>query len=90
MKKEKEISLDEDDKTKNFIKKSRLIHGNKYDYSNVQYTNSKTKVCVICPIHGEFWVRPDIHLMGCLCKKCNFEKHKKKIYEKGINDLILA
>lgn len=89
MKKEKGISLDEYDKTKNFIKKSRLIHGNKYDYSNVQYTNSKTKVCVICPIHGEFWVRPDIHLMGCLCKKCNFEKHKKKIYEKGINDLLL-
>ena len=37
-----------------FIKRSNVIHHNKYDYSKVEYVNSSTKVCIICPIHGEF------------------------------------
>lgn len=37
-----------------FINKAREKHGNKYDYSKVEYTDIKTKVCIICPIHGEF------------------------------------
>lgn len=41
--------------TEEFIEKARKIHGNKYDYSKVVYVNSQTKVCIICPIHGEFW-----------------------------------
>lgn len=31
------------------------MHKDKYDYSKVDYVNSKTKVCIICPKHGEFW-----------------------------------
>ena len=54
----------------NFIKQVKEIHGDKYDYSKVEYVNNKTKVCIICPEHGEFWQRPDIHLRGCGCKKC--------------------
>lgn len=88
MKKEQGLSLDEDDKTKKFIEKAKHIHGDKYDYSKVKYVNSKTKVYVICPKHGEFLVRPDNHLMGCLCKKCIFEKQKRMIYGKGVNDLL--
>ena len=38
-----------------FIEDSRKVHGEKYDYSKVEYINDKTKVCIICPIHGEFW-----------------------------------
>ena len=30
------------------------IHNNKYDYSKAVYKNSKTKMVIICPIHGEF------------------------------------
>lgn len=45
-----------------FIQRAKEIHGDKYDYSKVNYINSYTKVCIICPIHGEFLVRPDIHL----------------------------
>ena len=41
--------------TEEFIEKARKIHGNKYDYSKVVYVNSQTKVCIICPIHGDFW-----------------------------------
>ena len=35
-----------------FISKAIAIHGNKYDYSKVNYLNSRTKVCIICPEHG--------------------------------------
>ena len=54
----------------NFIKKSKIVHGNKYDYSKVEYKNNKTKVCIICPEHGEFWQNPYIHLKGSGCPKC--------------------
>lgn len=40
--------------TKEFIEKAQKIHGDKYDYSKVKYTHNKTKVCIICPKHGEF------------------------------------
>lgn len=53
-----------------FINKSRLIHGENYDYHDVVYINNKTKVCIKCPIHGEFWMKPNVHLSGCGCPKC--------------------
>ena len=41
--------------TKNeFVFNARIVHGNKYDYSNVDYINSTTKVIIICPEHGNF------------------------------------
>lgn len=54
-----------------FISKAREVHGNKYDYSKVNYINCKTKVCIICPIHGYFWQTPDNHLQGKRCPKCS-------------------
>lgn len=65
-----------------FIVKARKIHGNKYDYSKVEYKNNKTKVCVICPTHGEFFVKPNNHLMGSECPLCASEKRNKSIREK--------
>ena len=59
---------------KEFIEKARNIHGDKYDYSKVEYKNNKTKVCIICPIHGEFWQTPTNHLSGKGCQKCAREK----------------
>ena len=53
-----------------FVKKAKDTHGNKYDYSKVEYVNNKTKVCIICPIHGEFWQTPYDHTKGCGCPKC--------------------
>ena len=55
---------------KEFIKKARKVHGNKYDYSKVEYKGAFEKVCIICPIHGEFWQTPANHLSGKGCKKC--------------------
>lgn len=37
------------------------IHNNKYDYSKAVYLNSKTKMCIICPEHGEFWQNHNKH-----------------------------
>ena len=53
-----------------FIKKAREKHGDKYDYSKVEYKNNTTKVCIICPEHGEFWQMPKTHLKGGGCPKC--------------------
>ena len=56
--------------TENFINKSKQVHGDKYDYSKVEYVNNSTKVCIICPEHGEFWQTPNSHLSGNGCPKC--------------------
>ena len=62
--------------TKNeFIEKANKIHNDKYDYSKVEYINNKTKVCVICPKHGEFWITPNNHLRGHRCRSCGYEEN---------------
>ena len=57
--------------TEEFIKEAREIHGEKYNYENVKYVNSYTPVFITCPIHGGFSQKPDHHLRGCGCYKCN-------------------
>lgn len=56
--------------TEEFINDAKRIHDNKYDYSKVMYSNTNTKVCIICPEHGEFWQTPHNHLKGKGCPKC--------------------
>lgn len=57
-----------------FIKRSRNTHGDKYDYSKVEYINAQTKVCIICPVHGEFWQKPSLHLQHKGCMRCFLDK----------------
>ena len=64
----------EEKKLNVFIEKARKVHGGKYDYSKVNYANSLTKVCIICPIHGEFWQTPQAHVRGNNCPKCANKK----------------
>ena len=59
------------DKTEEFIAKAKEIHGDKYDYTKAVYITSKTKMTLICPIHGEFEQRPYDHLSGKHCQKCS-------------------
>jgi len=59
--------------TEEFIQKAKAVHGDKCDYSKAVYVNSKTKVCIVCPKHGEFWKRPDTHLQRHGCPKCASE-----------------
>ena len=56
--------------TAEFIDKAKTVHGAKYDYSLVEYKNTGTKVTIICPEHGEFYMPPNSHLVGQGCKKC--------------------
>jgi hypothetical protein len=61
--------------TKLFIEKAKKIHGDKYDYTKVEYINSKTHVIIICNKHKEFLQTPDNHLYNkCGCKKCGIIK----------------
>jgi len=64
-----------DNKTKNFIERSLLLHGQKYDYSKTIYTKNNIHVIIICLIHGEFLQTPSKHLIGRGCKKCGNERH---------------
>ena len=57
-------------KKEDFISKANEIHKCKYDYSKVDYKNYSTKVCIICPEHGEFWQTPNNHLFGAGCPAC--------------------
>lgn len=68
-----------------FIEKAKKVHGDKYDYSKVVYVNSQTKVCIICPIHGEFWQHPNDHLNGKGCSKCsnNLKKTDEEFIEEA-------
>jgi hypothetical protein len=53
-----------------FIEKSNKIHNNKYEYSLVEYKNKRTKVKIICSIHGVFYKTPHNHLIGQGCNCC--------------------
>ena len=60
--------------TEEFIAKAIAIHGNKYDYSNVIYINSKTKVKIKCTIcDNEFCQRPNDHISGKGCRMCAYK-----------------
>jgi Zn finger protein HypA/HybF involved in hydrogenase expression len=53
-----------------FIYKSNEKHNCKYDYSNSNYINHKTKIDIICPNHGTFSQVANYHLSGRGCTKC--------------------
>lgn len=53
-----------------FIRKALCVHGDRYDYSMVEYVNTKTKVHIICPDHGNFYQTPKKHLCGSGCPEC--------------------
>jgi hypothetical protein len=60
-----------------FINKFNIIYQNKYDYSFVIYKNTKTKIKIVCPIHGIFEKTPQTHLnQGC--PKCSYDILSKK------------
>ncbi len=62
------------------IEKFRKAHGNKYDYSRVNYINNRTPVCIICPIHGKFNQRPHSHYnRKHECHLCGNNKIREKL-----------
>jgi rubrerythrin len=62
-----------------FIEKAKNIHGDKYDYSLVDYKNSKTKVKIICKKCGNvFEQKPNVHIQGSGCPNCRFMNPKNE------------
>jgi len=72
-------------KTELFIAKANKIHGNRYNYSKVNYINAKTKITIICRDHGEFYQTPSNHLSNYNCQKCakNFQLNTESFIEKA-------
>jgi len=73
-------------KTQAFITKARLVHGDRYDYSKVEYTNAKAKITIICKQHGEFQQTPSNHLCKFNCNKC--ANNTNKTTEQFIQEAI--
>lgn len=55
----------------NFVEDAILKHAGFYDYSKTVYLNTKTKVTITCPVHGDFQRTPWSHLQGYGCLKCS-------------------
>jgi hypothetical protein len=62
-----------------FIQDSIKIHGDKYDYSQVDYQGGKKMVKLICPKHGGFHQTPNNHQRGNGCPNCNSSKGEEQI-----------
>ena len=56
--------------TEEFIRRAKEIHGNKYNYSKVEFKSTNKKVCIVCPKHGEFSQIASQHLQGRGCPHC--------------------
>lgn len=67
--------------TDEFIKRARIVHSNKYDYSLVNYVNFNTKIEIACHEHGSFLQTPGSHLNGNGCKNCAIDERKMKYYQ---------
>ena len=65
--------------TSEFIKESIMIHGDRYDYSIVDFTFSKKKIKIICKYHGLFEQIAIKHLCGQGCPKCNMNHGERSV-----------
>lgn len=53
------------------LQRFRQVHGDKYDYSKMDYKTGRTNIIIICPEHGEFEARPSNHYYNKTgCPKC--------------------
>ncbi len=57
--------------TEQYIAEAIDVHGNRYDYSKVEYRGNRGKIIIICPTHGEFLQNAKSHLQGHGCPKCH-------------------
>ena len=61
--------------TQEFIDRARSVHGYKYDYRLVDYSNNTTPVDILCETHGIFKQKPAHHLACKGCRKCSDERN---------------
>jgi predicted nucleic acid-binding Zn-ribbon protein len=70
-----------------FIQRSTERHAGKYDYSKSVYVNKRSKVCIICPIHGEFFQTAANHMRGQGCPACG-KKYASEWRKGKWNDFV--
>ncbi len=72
-----------------FVIDAKSIHGDKYQYLENTYLNAKTKMTIVCSIHGEFKQKTISHLRGHGCKQCGIISMKQlqiKPFEQFLTD----
>lgn len=68
--------------TEEFINEAIKIHGNKYDYSFVDYRGTDIKVKIFCKKCNKYFLQtPHLHLMEHGCEKCIVSKGEERIEE---------
>lgn len=73
--------------TEVFIKRAEKVHGDRYEYSLVEYKNNCTKVKIVCKEHGLFEQRPEKHMKGHGCNECSSKKLSVK-FSKDTKEFI--
>ena len=80
------VNADRNRKTlEQFIIESTQVHGDRYDYSKVEYKNSREKIIIICKKHGEFLQSPEDHTHSKSGCPCCLNKTEGKFYNIMIN-----
>jgi hypothetical protein len=75
------------DTVNSIISKSKIKFGKKYDYSKLNFINTRTPITIICPIHGEQSMYVYSHLRGTGCAECGKEISGPK---KSVTDEFIA
>lgn len=60
--------------TEEIKEKAKQIHGDKYDYTDSEYVNNKTKIIIKCSLHGSYKQLFQSHINGTGCPKCGMVK----------------
>ena len=70
------------------------MHGGRYSYQNSEYINSKSKVCITCSKHGDFYQTASDHIRGSGCPKCRIDNAKdnwcSKVTKSNLGSIYLA
>ena len=81
--------IDKNKKLKeSFVLKAIEVHNNFYDYSLVEYKDSRTAVIIVCPIHGNFKQKPGQHLAKCGCYQCGLDKIKTRFNKTDFDEFV--
>lgn len=70
-----------------FLFEAKKVHGDKYNYENINFVDMKTKVNILCEKHGEFFQSPKNHLRGFGCRVCNFRTLDQDIIIKRFKEV---
>lgn len=71
-----------------FLNEAKEKHGEKYLYDEDTFVNYRTDMRMICPIHGDFWQKPSVHISGkghgcSKCKESSLERHTRLMLEEN-------